>query len=190
MAAKYFSSGNNTARYEIVQNLTQRIQNGEKMSPIAQIMASIIFSDQKDYKSGLMSISTEENNLECLSMRIQLLLALNRPDLAKNQLKNIMMLDEDSVISQLASIQYNLYSNSLKGTNDAFEACKELIDRFGASSVLLNSQAVALISQNRLDEAYSLLLEAFRLDSSDGTVLANIIAIVDRIGGSEEVNLY
>jgi coatomer protein complex subunit epsilon len=42
--------------------------------------------------------------LQSLSLRVQSLLAMNRPDLARKELKTLQEKDEDSTLTQLAQV--------------------------------------------------------------------------------------
>lgn len=118
-------------------------------------------------------------------MAIQIYLKLDRHDLAKKELKKLIEIDEDAIITQLSGAW--VYMATGEKLQDAFFTFQEQADKNVATSLLLNNQALCQINQGKYDEAQSLLQEALDKDSNNPDAMVNAIVLNQYLGKPIEV---
>lgn len=77
---------------------------------------------------------------------LQIYLRIDRLDLARQQLTRLRASDEDSILTQLASVYVNLATGST-GAAEAVHTLNSLSEQYGPSPMLLNLVACALMQQ-------------------------------------------
>jgi coatomer protein complex subunit epsilon len=90
-------------------------------------------------------------------MLIQLYLKMFRLDLAQKQLKTMKSIDEDSVLTMLATAWVNM--NTDGKYQDAVYVYEELIDKYSGSTTLLTGLAVCKMHLGLFEEAEAALME-------------------------------
>ena len=117
---------------------------------------------------------------------IQLYLRIFRVDLAQKQLKTMKSVDEDSALTMLATAWIHM----APGQNKAQEAVyiyEELIDKYGATCMLLNGLAVSKMHLGLFDEAETALQESTTKNATDADTLANLIVVSLHLQRSQDV---
>lgn len=97
-------------------------------------------------------------------MLVQLYLKMFRLDLAQKQLKTMKAIDEDSVLTMLASAWVNMHTDGKY--QDAVYVYEELIDKYSGSTTLLTGLAVCKMHLGLFDEAEAALMEGLSKVSS------------------------
>ena len=87
-----------------------------------------------------------------------------------------------------ANLQISLILGGDK-IQDAYYIYQELIDKHGATPLLLNGQSASYIGQEKFDEAEAALQEAVEKDPNNVDTLINLIVLAQQTGKSTEVQL-
>ena len=140
-----------------------------------------------DQPESALRVLHPSDHLECSALKIQALLSIHRPDLAKKELKVMQEKDEDATITQLAQAWTNMALGGEK-IQEAYYIYQEMIDKLGATSMLLNGQAVTFLAQGKYSEAESALNEAMEKDPNNVDTLVNMIVLSQHQGKAPEVS--
>ena len=112
-----------------------------------------------------------------VAVQIQLLLSIDRTDLAQAALDAAKRFADDSSIIQLAEAWVSLRTGGA-AYQQAFYTLDELTSGQAPSSVVLNGKAVAQAVQGNAPEAEAALTEASSVASADPITLANQSALL------------
>ncbi|CAK1580822.1 unnamed protein product [Parnassius mnemosyne] len=154
----YLSPGAN--KLAIVADIDARVAKGTELTnDIFLLVAASIYYHEDNYEAALKILHGAES-LELRAFTLQCLLAMNRPDLARKQLKLLQDIEDDGTLTQLAQAWLNL-SQGGPGVQDAHYSVMELSERLGslgAGPAALGAAAAA--SRGMWEEAEQLLTEA------------------------------
>lgn len=147
---------------------------GDGVLPSVQLIAAQVFLAQGMKREALQCVHTGAT-LEQTAVALQVYLQIDRLDLAKNQLAILRRADEDSILTQLASVYVSLATGSSLA-NDAVHTINQLSEQYGPSVLLLNLHACALMSAGNYSEAESRLEQArIELGATDADTICNLI---------------
>ncbi|XP_038222048.1 coatomer subunit epsilon [Zerene cesonia] len=154
----YLSPGAN--KPAIVADIDARVAKGTELAnDIFLIVAATIYYHEDNYEAALKILHGAES-LELRAFTLQCLLAMNRPDLARKQLKLLQDIEDDGTLTQLAQAWLNL-SQGGPGVQDAHYSIMELAERLGALGAGPAAVgAAAAASRGMWEEAEQMLTEA------------------------------
>jgi len=185
MLAKYLSSPNK--RDEIVSELDTMMGGDVDVGNyVLLIVAATIYLGMDQPESALRVLHPSDH-LECVALRLQAMLAMHRPDLAKKELKTMQEKDEDATVTQLAQAWTNMALGGEK-VQEAYYIYQEMIDKLGSTALLLNGQAVTFLAQGKYAEAEAALAEAIEKDPNNPETLVNMIVLAHHQGKQPEVS--
>ena len=183
-----YKQGFSTAGYREValQMLNALMEDSSaNTNPTLQLMAGYIYAYEQDYDKALRAVHNGYS-LEQLALHIQILLKIDRVDIAERELKSMYQLDEDATLTQLTTAWVNMAMGGEK-LQEAYFILQELAEKFSHTVQLLNGLAVYHMLAGKYQEAEKLLKDALDKNNNDPDTLANLIACSPHTGKSAEL---
>lgn len=149
------------------------------------IIAAILHMHDDNVKEAMKCVH-KAANLEQHALLVQLYIRIERSDLALKQVKTMKSIDEDNVLTMLASAWVNLATGGSK-IQEAAYTYDELIDKYGGTCLLLNGLAVCKMHSGNFDEAESLLNDSLTKSQSDVDTLANLIVVSQHLNRTGDI---
>lgn len=159
MKAQYEAAAGNTAKQSRILDQLKTLASSDP-NTTAQLTAAQVCLASDDTASAWNFISNATTP-EMMACKLQILLKLDRPDLAQQQLTLMKKENEESVLGELASVYLQLYQGSSQA-GDAEHTLNALTEQYGPSVFLLNLLAAALAVQGDYAAAETKLMEALK----------------------------
>jgi len=169
----------------VLKSLEQELDNMLEINHSLVIVAAIIYNHEHDYESALR-ILRNDDTLEGMALTLVIYLRMNRVDLATKEFKKLREKDEDATLTQMAQAWINLAMGGEK-LQEAYYIFQELIDKYGVTALLLNSQSVCYIGQGEYTKAEDTLQDALEKDSNDIDSLINSLFVSSHLKVSVDV---
>lgn len=179
---------NDSKRDQIVQDLDSQMGSLNVTNPLVLLIIANIYVNAENYETALKVLYNVDSatSLECSALAVEVYLKLDRIDLARKEIKRMVEIDEDAIITQLAVAWVSMSSG--EKLQDAYFTFQEQSDKHSGTTSLLNSQALCQINQGKYDEAQSLLQEALDRDSNNPDAMVNMIVLNQHLGKPIEVS--
>jgi len=158
LSAQYHSATTPEAKEAVVDQLKALAANTS--APGAHLAAAQVFLDAGLNKDALQYVHGAAT-MEHMLLILQIYLRIDRLDLAQQQLRQLKQAGEDAVLTQLGAIYCSMATGS-SGAADALHGVNTLLEQYGASPLLSNLMACALMLKGSYAEAEARLQECLQ----------------------------
>jgi len=158
------------------QSVVQQLQSllGDGVSPRVQVTAAHVFLQAEMKKEALQCVH-QGLTMEQTCLCVQIYILLDRLDLAQKTLQLLRKTDEDSILTQLASVQVALATGSSMA-GEAVHTLNQISEQYGPSPMLLNLMACAQMQGGNYADAERKLAQAREeFGADDADTLVNLI---------------
>jgi tetratricopeptide (TPR) repeat protein len=159
---------------EIMVQVNAVAKHAEK-EPVLSVVLATIFYLYGDFQKALELVSVFERNLECVMFSVQLLLQINRPDIARTKVMNLKGINLDSVLTNLSESWIGIQTGEPGKYEEGFYLYEELITGNLKTSKLLCAKGVCLLHAGRFGDAQKCFEESLEIDANHEESLMNMV---------------
>ena len=193
--ATYFSD---PSQQEIVVDALAEWKANDMTSsdPTLTVILASLYIHQRRYKEALQLVLNDAEQLEKLSLSVLVYLLIDRHDLASRQLKAMTDLDDDDILTQMATAWTLIAHPTIDTTQhphkllEAESILQGIQETFPTAQPILTGLSVCEMGKRGWTDAFKLLRGARDGSGEDGLlgdVLVNSIVSVQQMGrGSEK----
>lgn len=138
------------------------------------LMCAIIYAHVGDFDNALRTAS-RSSGLEHISLKVQVLLQMDRVDVAEKEVARMQRIDEDATLTQLAAAWVHLAKGG-SGAQEAVYVYQDLLERHGSTDSILNGLALCHLALGKPDDAERVLQEAISKNPNHAETLINTVA--------------
>jgi hypothetical protein len=187
-ALAQFSSGKEP-KDRVLQTFKDLLQNHPQDDMVRATAALALYSENQLEES--LRCLHQNARLEARALVVQIFLQIARIDLAERELAAMKEINVFAVPSQLASAWVNLATNGEKPLQDARLTFQDLIDKYGASPMLLNGIAVSFLHQKKYSDCEGALLQSLERNNKVPETLINLIVVSQYLSKpADQINRY
>lgn len=170
---------------KVLQSLEDEMTSG---NPTLRLVAGMMHAEREEYTDSLTVLhGPGADTPEHVALRINVLLKMNRLDVAQKELAELTNSgDDDAVITQLAQAWVYSFMGGAK-CEEASYIFQELMDKFDPTPNLLNSLAICKIKMEQFPEAEELLSSALEENPEHTEALVNSVVAARYSNRPEEV---
>lgn len=144
-------------------------------NPMVGLLSAMIYLEEQNLDDALRCLKAGDS-IENSALVVQIYVTMDRPDMAKKELKVMQDTDDDSTLTQIATAWVHLVTGGDK-LKEAFYIFQELVEKYGPTPMLLNGQACSCMLQGQWDDADSLLQLAQEKSTKDAETLVNTAVV-------------
>eukprot|EP01112_Ceratiomyxa_fruticulosa_P005006 TRINITY_DN15569_c0_g1_i1.p1 TRINITY_DN15569_c0_g1~~TRINITY_DN15569_c0_g1_i1.p1 ORF type:complete len:295 (+),score=68.67 TRINITY_DN15569_c0_g1_i1:763-1647(+) len=184
LLATYLSDS--SSKSNVVSTIQQWMsENATAGNSTVQIISGLVYSHELTFDEALRVLH-QNNTLEGHALTTQILIRIDRLDLAEKELAVMKSIDEDATISQLTQAWLNIALGGEK-PQEAYYIFKEMEMKYTGTPLLLNGRAVACMHLKKWEEAERLLLDSSEKNPKDPDTIANLITCYTHTKKPQEV---
>lgn len=145
-------------------------------SPCFLLMCAIGFTLARDYDNALRTAhrAIDNDKMEAMAIKVQVLVMMDRLDVADKECEAMQSIDEDHTLTQLATAWTHVSAGGDR-VQEALYIFQDLLERHGATDAILNGIAACHIAAGKSDDAERVLSEALTKNPNCDTSLVNVI---------------
>lgn len=173
--------GAKLTKEDVLKTLGEWLQDPTSNSnSMVVLVAGTIYTNEGDNVEALKALHNV-STLETLAVSVVNYLRIDRVDQAEKTLKTLFAIDDDSIITQLATAWVGIFLGGAK-VQEASTIFQELGDKYNWTVRLLNGAAACNMAMERWEEAEAQLLEAIGKDAKSADTLANLVTVSAHLG--------
>ena len=154
----------------------------------AMVVAATVLMLVEDYETALKACFLGQG-LENMAIGVQVLISMNRLDVASAHADKMSDIDDDAPLTQLAHAWVGSRQGGRK-LQEAYYIYQELGDKFAWTVKLHNGLACCQMQMERWDDAEAELLQALEKNAKDVDTLANLVVVSLHLGKNKDAARY